>query len=148
MFGRRSKTQAVKDNAASSTELALALARDKKFRKQLAAAIGHGMAARRRAASRFGLAAAAARLAADGELRSELAAATESLQEAWSRVERKRSHRLRTTLLVVGGAAGALVAFKFRSKVPLGGTSDESGPSAPVAEKPVEVPAAAVEPQS
>jgi uncharacterized membrane protein len=117
MFGR-SRTQVVKDNASSGTELALALARDKRFRKQLASAIGHGMAARKRAAGRLGMAAAAARLAADEELRHELTATMESLQAAWSRVERKRSHRLRTTLLVLGGAAGAAVVVRFRSKVP------------------------------
>src|SRR5512133_3720648 len=116
MFGR-TRTRVVKDNAASGK--ALALARDRKFRKQLAAAIGHGMAARKRAAGRLGLAAAAARLAADEELRSELTAAMESLQAAWGRVEKKRSHRLRTTLLVLGGAAGAAVAFRFRSRVPV-----------------------------
>ena len=59
MFGR-SKTQAVKDNAASGTDLALALSRDKKFRKQLLSAVGHGAAREARAASRIGLTAAAA----------------------------------------------------------------------------------------
>jgi uncharacterized membrane protein len=118
MFGP-TRTQVVKDNAASGKDLALALARDRKFRKQLASAIGHGMAARKRAAGRLGLAAAASRLAADEELRSELTAAMESIQAAWGRVERKRSHRLRTTMLVIGGAAGAAVAFRFRSRVPV-----------------------------
>jgi hypothetical protein len=150
MLGR-SKTQAVKDNAASGKELALALARDKKFRKQLASAIGHGLVARRRAAGRLGLAAAAARLAADQELRRELAATMESIQEAWSRVEKKRSHTLRNTLLLVGGAAGALAAFKLRSKVPLGSNAD-SGETSPIHEEPEEspaaVPAGAAEPQS
>jgi len=49
MFGR-TKTQAVKDHAATSKEFALALSRDKKFRKQLLSAIGHGAKAKRRAA--------------------------------------------------------------------------------------------------
>jgi hypothetical protein len=149
MFGR-SKTQSVKDNAASGKELALALAHDKQFRKQLASAIGHGLVARRRAAGRFGLAAAAARLAADQELRRELAAATESLQVAWSRVEKKRSHRLRNTLLVVGGAAGALAAFKLRSKLPFGDNAD-GGETGPIHEEPIEsrdaVSAGTAEPQ-
>ena len=48
MFGR-TKTQAVKDHAATSKEFALALSRDKKFRKQLLSAIGHGAKAKRRA---------------------------------------------------------------------------------------------------
>ena len=41
MYGR-SKTQAVKDSAASATDLAVSLAQDKKFRKQLLSAMGHG----------------------------------------------------------------------------------------------------------
>jgi hypothetical protein len=123
---RRSRTQAIKDNAASSGELALALARDKKFRKQLAAAIAHGAAARRTAASRFGLMAAAARLAADEELRSELAATVEAVQQARRRAEKKRSHHLRTTLLVMGSSAGAFALFKFRSKLPLKRESSET----------------------
>ena len=49
MFGR-SKTQAVMDHAATSKDFALALSRDKKFRKQLLSAIGHGAKAKRRAA--------------------------------------------------------------------------------------------------
>ena len=49
MFGR-TKTQAVKDHAASSKDFALALSRDKKFRKELLSAIGHG--AKRSAAPR------------------------------------------------------------------------------------------------
>jgi uncharacterized membrane protein len=43
----------------------------------------------------------------------------ESLQSAWGRVEKKRSHTLRNTLLLLGGAAGAAAAFRFRSKVPV-----------------------------
>src|SRR4029078_10732639 len=62
MFGR-TKTQAVKDHAATSKEFALALSRDKKFRKQLLSAIGHGAKAKRRAAKRVGFLAAATRLA-------------------------------------------------------------------------------------
>ena len=98
---RRSRSQAIKDNAVSSGELALALARDRKFRKQLGAAIAHGAAARRRAASRIGLMATAARLAADEELRSELTATIEAIQAARQRVEKKRSHTMRTMLLIM-----------------------------------------------
>ena len=71
MFGR-SKTQAVKDQAATSKDFALALSRDKKFRKQLLSAIGHGAKAKRRAAKRVGFLAAATRLADDKQLRREL----------------------------------------------------------------------------
>ena len=108
MYGR-SKTQAVKESAASGTDLAVSLAQDKKFRKQLLSAVGHGAAARERAASRIGLIAAVTRLATDKELRSELRQMSEGLQNAWTRVEKKRSHKLRNTMLFVTGA-GMVVA--------------------------------------
>jgi uncharacterized membrane protein len=122
MFGR-SKTQAVKESAASGTDLAVSLAQDKKFRKQLLSAVGHGAAARERAASRIGLISAVTRLATDKELRNELRQMSEGLQNAWTRVEKKRSHKLRNFLLVVAGigTAAAALAPKARKKVsPLG----------------------------
>jgi hypothetical protein len=119
----------IKDNAVSSGELALALARDRKFREQLGAAIAHGVAARRRAASRIGLMAAAARLAADEELRSELTATIEAIQAARQRVEKKRSHPMRTTLLIVAGGAGVVALVKFRSKLPMKRGAGETTPT-------------------
>ncbi len=139
MFGR-SRTQAIKENAVSGGELALALARDRKFREQLAAAIAHGAAARRTASSRLGLMAAAARLAADEELRGELAATIDAIQEARRRVDKKRSHTLRTTLLVVGGSAGAVALFKLRSKMLVkreGSETETTVQQEPVAPAPV-----------
>ena len=109
MFGR-SKTQAVKENAASGTELAVSLAQDKRFRKQLLSAVGHGVIARNRAARGIGLLAVAQRLTADKELRDELRQMTDSLQKAWTRVEKKRSSGLRKALFVTGVGAGVAVA--------------------------------------
>jgi uncharacterized membrane protein len=114
---RRSKTQAVKDQAASSKDFALALSRDRKFRKELLSAIGHGAKARRRAAKRVGFLAAATRLANDKQLKRELETMTKNLKHAWNRVEvkQKRSHKLRNTMLVLGGgAAAAGAALKLR----------------------------------
>jgi uncharacterized membrane protein len=108
VFGR-TKTQILKANATSATELATALARDKKFRKQLLSAAGHGVIARKRAARRLGFLAAVNRLAADPKLKRELRQMSKNLDTAWSRVQRKRSHKLRNTLLIVGGA-GTVVA--------------------------------------
>jgi len=132
MFGR-TKTQAVKEHAVSSKEFALALSRDKKFRKQLLSAIGHGAKAKRRAAKRVGFMAAATRLVNDKQLRRELDTMTKNLQQAWSRVERKqkRSHKLRNTMLVLGGgAAAAGAALKLRGMQSANGsgisTIDES----------------------
>jgi uncharacterized membrane protein len=124
MFGR-TKTQAVKEHAASSKDFALALSRDRKFRKQLLEAIGHGAKAKRRAAKRVGFLAAATRLANDKQLRRELETMNKNLQQAWSRIERKqkRSHKLRNTMLVLGGgAAAAGAALKLRGKQSANGT--------------------------
>jgi uncharacterized membrane protein len=116
MFGR-TKTEAVKDRAASSKDFALALSRDRKFRKQLISAIGHGTKAKRRASKRIGFLAAATRLTNDKQLRRELETMTKNLEQAWNRVQRKqkRSHKLRNTMLVLGGgAAVAGAALKRR----------------------------------
>src|SRR3954470_4896616 len=120
MFGR-SKTQAAKDHAATSKDFALALSRDKKFRKQLTSAIGHGTKAKRRASKRvgFGFLAAATRLASDQQLRHQLQTMAREMQSAWTRVERKqhRSHKLRNAVLLLGGGAAAFAgALKFRGQ--------------------------------
>jgi uncharacterized membrane protein len=126
---RSTKTQAVKDSAVSAAELAASLAKDKKFRKQLLSAVGHGTIAKRRAAKRIGFFAAAARLAADPKLKTELRKMTKNLENAWGRVEKKRSHKLRNTLLVagIGGAAAALATQRRRLSRIVGGGSTIAG---------------------
>jgi uncharacterized membrane protein len=119
MFGR-SKTDRVKDHAAGGADFALALTRDKKFRKELLSAIGHGAAAKRQAAKRVGVAAVAARLAADKDFRRELETMRKNLRGAWGRAEKKRSHKLRNSLLVLGGGAAAFGAYKLRDRIGLG----------------------------
>ncbi len=107
---RSTKTQAVKDSAVSAAELARSLAKDRKFRKQLLSAIGHGTIAKRRAAKRIGFVAAVTRLGADQMLKTEVRKMTKHLENAWGRVEKKRSHKLRNSFLVVAGVGGAAVA--------------------------------------
>jgi len=107
MFGRNRST-AVKENAAAVTELAAQLAADTKFPKQLLAAAGYGVRARRRAEGQLGFTPAVKRLASDEPLRRELRRMIGQLQAARGRLERKRSHRLRNSLLVVGGSGVAL----------------------------------------
>jgi uncharacterized membrane protein len=124
---RRTKTAAVKDSAAavkdgaiSATEFASALAKDKKFRRELISAISHGTLAKRRAARQLGFFAAITRLSNDTKLRRELRKVIDSLDRVWSRVEKKRSHKLRNFLIVfgVGGAAAAAASRKeVRGKV-------------------------------
>jgi uncharacterized membrane protein len=118
VFGRtKTPTQRLKDNALNVSELAAALARDRKFRKQLLSAAGHGVVARRRAIRRIGLAAAVARLATDPMLKRELRQMTTNLDGAWSRVQRKRSHRLRNALIIGGVGAVAAAAIPLRRKL-------------------------------
>ena len=107
---RRSRTQALKDNAASASDLAARLAKDRKFRKELASAIGHGVVARRRAARRRGFAAAAARLSGDPNLKRELRKMMNNLDKAWMRIEKKRSNKLRNSLIGVAGVGGVVAA--------------------------------------
>jgi uncharacterized membrane protein len=117
----RTKTQALRDNAASATDFAAALAKDRKFRKELASALGHGITARRRAKRRIGFTAAVARLSGDPKIRHELRSMRKNFDKAWTRVEKKRSHKLRNSLLVVVGVGGAAAAAPLVRKR-LGGT--------------------------
>jgi uncharacterized membrane protein len=122
------KTKALKKNATSSRDLAVALAKDRKFREQLRSAARHGSKARRRAVSRAGAVAVGARLASDKKLRRELKQAADGLQQAWHRVEKKRSHKLRNALVVLGLGAVVAKVFQSRGQVAeslrgLGGTS-------------------------
>jgi len=125
---QRSRTTALKDNAASATEFASSLAKDKKFRKELLSAISHGTIAQRRAARKVGFFAAATRLGSDPKLKRELNKMVASLDKVWSRVDKKRSHRLRNFLLIlgIGGGAAAAAMPQVRKKVtgqlPLGTT--------------------------
>ena len=112
----RRRSSEVKESVISAGELSAALARDKKFRKQLLAAIGHAESARQRAASRTGLIATAKQLAGDEQFRDELRAASEEIRQAWSRVEKERSHRQRNALLLVAGAGAATAAALPQSR--------------------------------
>jgi uncharacterized membrane protein len=131
MFRQRGKTTELKAKAASGKDLAVALAQDKKFRKQLLSAIRHGEFARRRAARQIGPVAVVRRLAADQKLTREVRQMAENLQRAVMRAEQKRSHRLRNTFILVGaGGAVAVVVPQSRrwlsarlSDAGLGGSS-------------------------
>jgi uncharacterized membrane protein len=145
MFGRNRRT-AAKENAAAATELAAQLAADRKFRRQLLGAIGHGVNARRRAGRQLGLTAAAMRLASDEQLRQELRRMVSDLQAARARLERERSHRLRNSLLLVVGSGAAVAVAKAAWPAPrhwidtVRGAATPDGPRAIEATVEVEVP--------
>jgi uncharacterized membrane protein len=104
---RRGRTTGLQERAESARELAVALAQDKRFRKELVSALAHGRIARRRA-RRLALIAAVGRFASDQRLVHEVRRMAENLQRALTRAEQRRSQRLRNSLLVAG--AGAVVA--------------------------------------
>src|SRR5580765_2714179 len=132
---RQSKTDGAKD-------LATSLVKDKKFRKELLSAVSHGTSAQRSAARKIGSYAALLRIKNDPMLRRELNKMVSSLDKAWARVERKRSHKLRNFLIVVGvGGAVAAAASKreVRKKVTGAMPSVGSGTSARTIDASLEV---------
>jgi uncharacterized membrane protein len=119
---RQSKTDGAKD-------LATSLVKDKKFRKELLSAVSHGTTAQRRAARKVGSYAAMLRIKNDPMLRRELNKMVSSLDKAWARVERKRSHKLRNFLIVVGvGGAVAAAASKREVRKKVAGVMPSSVP--------------------
>jgi uncharacterized membrane protein len=110
MFGRN----AVKDVAADAVETvapyAEELAEDRKLRERLGSALAHGEAARRRVRPPRGVSGTVVRLSTDRQLHAHVAQMLDELRRAQRRVQRKRSHKLRNTVLAVGGGAAA-VAF-------------------------------------
>jgi uncharacterized membrane protein len=89
------------------------LVQDEKLRERLIAAIVAGAAARRRARRRAGMRDFVQRLAADPVFRAQVAEMLTQLQKARRRVERRRSHKVRNSVLVLAGfgAASAAVAI-------------------------------------
>ncbi|HSC90602.1 MAG TPA: SRPBCC family protein [Gaiellaceae bacterium] len=131
MFGRNEARDAVVEVAETVAPYAEGLADDEKSRRRLRAVLEHGEAARRRARSQRGLSGTVLRLSTDRELHEHLGAMLGELQKLQRRVQRKRSHRLRNTLLLLLGGAGAAVAFvpQVRRKV----TGIVGGATAPAA---------------
>ena len=80
---KRSRTAALRDNAASASDFASSLAKDKKFRKELLSAISHGTIAQRRASRKLGFVAAVTRLGTDPKLKRELNKMVGSLDKVW-----------------------------------------------------------------
>ena len=142
MFGKngvvKERASDVADAAAdvveSMTPLASQLAEDEKLRARIFAAVQHGAAARRRARRQFGWAGAALRLAGDDEFRRHATEMIRQLKKAQARIERKRSHRVRNTiLLTAGGTAVAAAVPQVRNWVTAklgGGSSSFGGPTA------------------
>jgi hypothetical protein len=111
---RASQTTDSTRTANAAADLATQLVSDKKFQEHLVSASDHAARASRRVRSRFGRFAAFREIALDQQLRSEVLQMAKELKGAWQTVERKRSHRLRNSLLLVAGAGvvGAIVSSR------------------------------------
>ena len=104
MFRRRDEARD------AAVDVANVVAHDAQLRRRIASALEHGAAARRRAARQVGLTGLALRLSTDRELQGHLKKMSADLQSARNRLRRKRSHRVRNTILIVVGAGTAAVA--------------------------------------
>ncbi len=115
MFGRNGASTAVADAASELSGYGTTLVEDEKLRERLMAAIVAGAAARRRARRQAGVRGFALRLATDPVLRGQLAEMVVQLQKARRRVEKRRSHKVRNSLLVLAGFGAASAAVSVPS---------------------------------
>ena len=109
------------------------IARDERLRADIRSAAGHGAKASERVKKDVDGGGISTRLAADKKLRRNLRAMLDDLDSASDRVRRRNSHRVRNVLLMLVGAAAALVAVPkirlwFSDRAPEDISSDESAP--------------------
>ena len=132
MFGRNGAKDAVADVASELSSYGSGAVEDEKVRKRLVAALTAGLAARERAKRRSGMLGTARRLAEDPVLRAQALEMFAQLQGARRRVERRRSHKLRNSFLLLAGfgaasAAVAVPAVRDRVLRLVGGVKEQVG---------------------
>jgi uncharacterized NAD-dependent epimerase/dehydratase family protein len=106
---RQSRTNKVKDALIQAASYGDELARDGRLRSDIRSAVGHGVAVTDRVRQDVSAARITSRLARDRKLRRNLRALLDDLESATERVQRRRSHRVRNMLLLLGGT-GVVVA--------------------------------------
>src|SRR5215207_1416191 len=134
MLTRKRARNVASDAAETMALYAEQLSDDPKLRQRLIAAVSHAEAARRRALPATGMTATAARLATDRELHAHLREIADQLQHVNKRVRRKRSHRMRNTMLVAlagGGAAAVALVPNLRRRLTgsVGSAMPSGGPT-------------------
>ena len=87
------------------------LVQDKRLRSDVRSAVGHGALATKRIRQDGNF---SSRLAADKKLRKHLQALLDDIERVGDRVRRKRSHRVRNTLLIVAGSGAVVAAVPAR----------------------------------
>jgi len=86
-------------------------AQDQRLRADLRAALNHGSKASDQLKKDIRAGSIYTRLAADKNLRKNLRAMLDDLDDAGRRMRRGRSHRIRNALVVLAGAVAAALAF-------------------------------------
>jgi uncharacterized membrane protein len=115
MFGRNGAPTAVADAASELSGYGTDLVKDEKLRQRLMAALVAGAEARRRVKRQAGVLGFARRLASDPVLQAQLVEMFVQLQKAKRRVERRRSHKLRNSVVVLAGFGAASAAVSLPS---------------------------------
>jgi hypothetical protein len=86
---------------------------DQRLRADIRAAAGHGAKASERIKNDLDAGDPTGRLVGDKKLRRNLRALLDDLASASDRVRRKKGHRVRKVLLMVGGVAATLAVLRF-----------------------------------
>ena len=113
MLGRTKESQIEKTTnmMRDVVKYAHEVAQDQRLRSDVRAALNHGSTASERLKKDIHAGNIYTRLASDKKLRKNLRAMLDDLDNAGSRMRRKRSHRIRNAVLVIAGAVGAALAF-------------------------------------
>jgi hypothetical protein len=119
---RQSQMDKVKTALREAVSYADEVTADERLRDDLRAAVGHGLEARDRIRGDVAVGSIATRLTNDRKLRRTVRAMLEDLDSATDRVRRRRRHRLRNGLLVLGGI-GVLAAVVPSLRRWIGGRS-------------------------
>jgi hypothetical protein len=107
---RKSRMVKVRDALKAAASYTYVMVHDERLRSDMQSAVGHGAIANDRMRQDSGLSGVSARLATDRKLRKNLRSMLHDLDSASRRVRRKRDHRVRNALLILGGSGVALAA--------------------------------------
>jgi hypothetical protein len=106
---RENKTKKARQMLGEAISYADDLVRDERMRSDLRSALDHGLAASQRLRSDTGLVGLTTRLESDKKLQKNIRSMLDDLDRAADRAKRRTSHRVRNTILVLGGAGMAAV---------------------------------------
>jgi len=132
---RESKTTKAREALSDAISYADDLVHDERLRSDLQSALGHGLAAGRRLREDSGVAGLAERIESDRKLRKNVRGMLDDLDRAAGRARRRTSHRLRNTLLVLGGGGFVLALVpRARRWIEAHWSSPDAGKTLPLAD--------------